>query len=200
MTTNNQRPRWALRVATGGVLAAIATLLRFIEAPLPFFPSFLKLDLSNIPALIGGFALGPFMGGAILLVKNVLYLPASQTGGIGEIADFIISLCLVLPAALVYKYRKSRAGAVWGMAAGAVLMSALGGPLMNYYVLLPLYSQFMPMEQILALAGALNPAVDSVKAYLMYVVAPFNLLKAVVTGGIAYLLYRPLQPVLHKFR
>lgn len=202
MTTlsNNAARRRVHLIATGGVLAAIAAILRYIEMPLPFFPDFLKLDLSNIPALIGGFALGPFAGAAILLIKNLLYLPVTTTGGIGEIADFVVSLTLVLPAALVYKYRKTKAGALWGMALGAVLMSALGGPLMNYYVLLPLYSKFMPIAQILALTQAANPAVNSIWTYILYVVVPFNVLKSVVTGAITFLLYRPLQPILHKFR
>ena len=202
MTTlsNNAARRRVHLIATGGVLAAIAAILRYIEMPLPFFPDFLKLDLSNIPALIGGFALGPFAGAAILLIKNLLYQPVTTTGGIGEIADFVVSLTLVLPAALVYKYRKTKAGALWGMALGAVLMSALGGPLMNYYVLLLLYSKFMPIAQILALTQAANPAVNSIWTYILYVVVPFNVLKSVVTGAITFLLYRPLQPILHKFR
>jgi riboflavin transporter FmnP len=97
-----------LLIVTAGVLAAIATVLRFLEIPLPLLPTFLKLDLSNIPALIGGLALGPVVGTAILLVKNLIYLPFSQTLGVGEVADFVISLTLILPPALFYKYNKTR--------------------------------------------------------------------------------------------
>src|SRR5690349_13280303 len=108
-----------LMIATGGLLAAASVILRFLELSLPFlFPSFLKIDVSNVPALIGAFAMGPFVGAAILLIKNIVYLPFTTTGGVGELADFIVSLTLVLPAALIYRYNKSLKGAVIGMALG----------------------------------------------------------------------------------
>lgn len=199
-TTRSPKSRAVRFVATAGVLAAIASILRYIETPLPFLPSFLKIDFSNIPALIGSFALGPLAGVAILLIKNLLYLPATMTGGIGEIADFVVSLSLVLPAALVYKYRRNRSGALWGMALGTALMSLFGGPLMNYYVLIPLYAKIMPLEAILNMAAAANPAIDSVWAYILYAVVPFNLFKSVVICVITYLLYKPLSPVLHRYK
>ena len=116
------KQRLQLIVITG-VLAAVATVLRFLETSIPLIPTFYKLDLSNIPALLGGFALGPIAGTAILFIKNLIYLPFSQTFGVGEIADFVISIALVLPAALIYKYKKNRRGAILGMASGSFLMS-----------------------------------------------------------------------------
>jgi riboflavin transporter len=189
-----------LFITTSGILAGIASILRYLETPLPLLPTFLKIDFSNIPALIGSFALGPVAGIVILLIKNLLYLPASGTGGVGEIADFICSLALVLPAALIYQKSKNRAGALWGMALGTVLMSFLAGPLMNYYVLIPLYSKFMPIEAILKMAQAANPAVNSLWTYILYAVIPFNLFKSIVICAITYLLYKPLSPILHKYR
>ncbi len=198
--TRTTRSKTLRLVATAGVLAAIATLLRFIETPLPLLPSFLKIDFSNIPALIGGFALGPVAGAAILLIKNLLYLPASTTGGVGEIADFVVSACLVMPAAFIYRRSTKRSGALWGMALGAALMSFLAGPLMNYYVLIPLYSKFMPIDAIIQLAAVANPAIDSVWTYILYAVVPFNLFKSIAICAITYLLYKPLSPILHKYR
>lgn len=203
MTTANTRTARSknLRfIATVGVLAAIASILRYIETPLPLLPAFLKIDFSNIPALIGGFALGPWAGAAILLIKNLLYLPVTQTGGVGELADFICSLTLVLPAALIYQQSRKRSGALWGMALGTLCMSFIGGPAMNYYVLLPLYEKLMPIDAILKMAAAANPAINSVWAYILYAVVPFNLFKSVVICVITYLLYKPLSPVLHKYK
>jgi riboflavin transporter FmnP len=205
MTTPNTDARTARNkkiafITTAGVLAAIASILRYLETPLPLLPAFLKIDFSNIPALIGGFALGPWASVAILLIKNLLYLPATGTGGVGEIADFVVSLTLVLPAAIVYRRSKKRSGAIWGMALGTALMSLLGGPLMNYYVLIPMYAKIMPIDAILQMAALANPAITSVWAYILYAVIPFNLFKSVSICVITYLLYKPLSPILHKYR
>lgn len=187
-------------ITTSGILAAIASILRYIEMPLPFFPSFLKIDFSNIPALIGSFALGPVAGIVVLLIKNLLYLPMSGTGGVGEIADFVVSLTLLLPAVMIYTYSKNRRGALWGMGLGVLVMSLLGGPLMNYYVLIPLYSTFMPIEAIIGMAAAANSAIVDTWTYILYAVVPFNLFKSAVICVITYLLYKPLSPVLHKYK
>lgn len=187
-------------ITTSGILAAAASILRYLETPIPLIPAFLKIDFSNIPAFIGGLALGPEAGIAILLIKNLLYLPASGTGGIGEIADFTISLTLVLPAVFIYLKNKSRKRVLAGMGIGVAVMSFLGGPLMNYFVLLPLYTSFMPWEAILGMAQAANPAITDVRTYLLFAVVPFNLFKSVAICAITYLLYKPLSPILHKYR
>lgn len=200
MTNRTAASRKLLFIVTAGILAAIATILRFIETPLPLLPTFLKLDFSNIPALIGGFSLGPVAGAAILLVKNLIYLPFSQTAGVGEIADFVISLTLILPAALVYRFKKSRKGAVVGMASGSVLMSFIAGPLMNYFVLIPFYAMIMPLDAIIGMAAQVNPGINSVWTYIIYAVVPFNLVKSIVVCLVTGLLYKPLSPILHKYR
>lgn len=187
-------------MAICGILAAIASVLRYLETPLPLLPPFLKIDFSNIPAFIGAYALGPWAGIAILLIKNLLYLPATGTGGVGEIADFVISLTLVLPAILVYSKFKNRKGALWGMALGTAIMSFIAGPLMNYYVLVPIYATFMPIDKIIAWAATANPGITGMGTYILYGVIPFNLFKSVVICAITYLLYKPLSPVLHKYR
>lgn len=186
-TTRTARSRTIRFIVTAGMLAAIASVLRYLEMQTFIFPPFLKIDLSNVPALIGGFALGPWAGAAILLIKNLIYLPATQTGGIGELADFVVSLTLVLPASLIYMKSKNRAGALWGMALGTAIMSILGGPLMNYYVLVPLYTNMFKMT------------ID-IWPYILYSIVPFNLFKSVVICVITYLLYKPLSPVLHKYK
>jgi riboflavin transporter FmnP len=111
-----------------------------------------------------------------------------------------VSLTLVLPAVIVYKRSHKRSGALWGMALGSALMSLLGGPLMNYYVLIPLYQTFMPMDQIIAMAKIANPSIDGIWTLILYAIVPFNLFKSVSICVITYLLYKPLSPVLHKYR
>ncbi len=203
MVNRTAASRKILFIVTAGVLAAISTILRFLETPLPLLPTFLKLDLSNIPALIGGFALGPLAGTAILFVKNLIYLPFSQTMGVGEIADFVISLSLVLPASLIYKYRKNRKGAIAGMASGGALMSLIVGPLMNYFVLIPFYAALFfnsSVEAIINVAAAVNSGITSVWTYILFAVVPFNLIKSIMVCLVTGLLYKPLSPILHKYR
>lgn len=192
-----------LFIVTAGVLAAISTVLRFLETPLPLIPSFLKLDFSNVPALIGGLALGPLAGTAILVVKNLIYLPFSQTLGVGEVADFIVSLSLVLTASLIYKYKKNRKGAVIGMSTGSVIMSFAAGPLMNYFVLIPFYAAVYfgsSVDAIIDLAAVANPGINSLWAYILYAVMPFNVIKCLAICIVTGLLYKPLSPLLHKYR
>ncbi len=203
MTQRSVASRRLLLIVTAGVLAAISTILRFLEVPLPLLPTFLKLDFSNVPALIGGLALGPVAGSAILLVKNLIYLPFSQTLGVGEVADFIISLTLVLTASLFYRYNKSRKGAIVGMATGSAIMSFVAGPLMNYFVLIPFYAAVYfgsSVDAIIQLAATANPGITSLWAYILYAVVPFNIVKCLAVCIITGLLYKPLSPLLHKYR
>ena len=203
MTQRSVASKRLLLIVTAGVLAAISTILRFLEIPLPLLPTFLKLDFSNVPALIGGLALGPVAGSAILLVKNLIYLPFSQTLGVGEFADFIISLTLVLTAALFYKNNKSRKGAIIGMTTGSAIMSFVAGPLMNYFVLIPFYAAVYfgsSVDAIIQLAATANPGIDSLWAYILYAVVPFNIVKCLAVCVVTGLLYKPLSPLLHKYR
>ncbi len=203
MSNRTDASKKILFIVTAGVLAAISTLLRFLETPLPLLPAFLKLDFSNIPALIGGYALGPAAGTAILLVKNLIYLPFSSTMGVGEIADFVISASLVLTASLIYKFDKTRKGAIKGMAIGSAAMSLIVGPMMNYFVLIPFYAWLFfgsSVDAIIAIAAAVNTGINSVWTYILYAVIPFNIVKCLAVCVITGLLYKPLSPMLHKYR
>ncbi|HBQ46315.1 MAG TPA: ECF transporter S component, partial [Ruminococcaceae bacterium] len=116
----NRASRFDIRaVAQVGILGGMAFLLMMVEIPLWFAPGFYKLDLSEIPVLIGGFAIGPLAGVMIELVKVVLYffIHGSSTAGVGDFANFVIGCCMVVPAALIYKRRKTRRTAMLGLAA-----------------------------------------------------------------------------------
>lgn len=179
------------------ILGAISFLIMMIDFPLWFAPSFYELDFSDVPALIGAFSLGPLAGIIIELIKNILNvaLTGSITGGIGEIANFLIGAIFVGTAGIIYKKNKTRKSAIIGMALGTLLMALLGSAL-NYFVLLPLYSKIMPIETILDLAKAVNSIVVDLKTLVIYTVFPFNLLKGFLVSLLTIPLYKRLSKVL----
>lgn len=185
-----------------GMLSAIATVLMLFEIPLPFMaPSFYELDFSEVPVLIGCFAMGPVAGILIELVKILLNLVINGTitAGVGEAANFLIGCAFILPAGMIYKHRKSRKTAIIGMAAGTVTMTILGC-FLNAYVLLPAYASAFgwPLTSIIEMGSAINPVVKSLPTFVILMVAPFNILKGVVVSLITFLLYKYISPILHR--
>lgn len=183
------------RLTVSAMLAAAAAILFFLETAVPLFPVFLKFDFSDLPALIAAFACGPLSGVAVAIVKNLVHLPFTMTGGVGEFANAIVAVAFVLPAGLVYRRDKTKKGAVWGMAAGTLTMTAVSA-VTNYAVLLPFYSLIMPIEAILEACSKTVPAVNSTLTAALYVFAPFTFLKGCVISALAFLLYKPLSPLL----
>lgn len=181
-----------------GMLAAISVVLMLFEIPLPFAPSFYEIDFSEVPVLIGAFAMGPVAGAAIELVKILLNLviTGTDTAGVGELANFIIGCSLCLPAAIVYKRKKTRKGAMIGMAAGTALMVVIGC-LINAYVMLPAYSAAfgLPIDALVQMGTAVNPSITSLSTFVIFAVAPFNLLKAVLVSLIVLLIYKKISPI-----
>ena len=175
------------------ILAAIAFVLFLIQIPIV---AFYKLDLSNIPVLLGAFSMGPIPGMMILALKSLIGLLSSSSAGIGELADFIMGAALVLPAALIYQQNKTRKSAIIGMAVGTLCM-VIAGVLANKYIMLPFYmgAFHMDMDGILRFANVAG--VDSEWKLLLMITGPFNLLKGVVLSVVAGLIYKPLSPILH---
>ncbi len=163
------------------ILSVIAYLLMLVEIPVVFFfPDFLRIDASDVPAILGGFAIGPVAGVAIELVKNLIkFATGSYSGGIGELANFIIGTAWVLPASLLYRRNKTKRTALLGMVLGVVTMLVIGG-LVNYFVLIPLYL----------------PSADA-KSLVLYAIMPFNLFKGIVITVITLLIYKKLSPLIH---
>ena len=182
------------------LLGAVAAVLMQLSIRLPIFPGFLSLDVSDMPAIIGAITTGPLTGLLTLLVKNILdpIIFGTNTGGIGNFADFVMGAALVLPIGLVYKRRKNASGYIIGSAAGIVLLLIVSS-IVNYFILLPLYSEiFIPMETIISIANAINSNINSVPTLILYAMVPFNLLKGSITVALGYGLYRALQPVLKQ--
>ena len=176
------------------ILAAAASILFLIEIPIV---AFYKLDLSNIPVLLGAFSMGPVPGVIILALKSAIGLLHSSSAGVGELADFVMGAALVIPASVIYHRNKNRKNAIIGMAIGTVCM-VIVGVLMNKWVMLPFYmvAFHMDMDGIIKAAGVAG--VDSEWKLLLLVTGPFNLLKGVVLCVVTGLIYKPLSPILHE--
>jgi riboflavin transporter FmnP len=164
----------------------------FFDFPIPFFPAFVRMDFSDLPALIGAFALGPVAGMLIELVKNLIHLTQTQTGGVGELANFLIGSALVLPAGLIYKYNKTRRGALVGMLSGTIVM-AIFAALTNYFILIPFFSIFMPLDAIIEMCAVITPVINSLGKMILFSVVPFNLFKAAVLCFVTSISYKRLS-------
>ncbi|MEG0742989.1 MAG: ECF transporter S component [Clostridia bacterium] len=196
MTNKARKPLFTTReLTTISILAAIAAVLFMLEIPVVLF---YKLDFSNLPVLLGTFAMGPAAGTVILLVKSLLGLLHSTSQGVGELADFLMGIAMVLPAGFIYRRHKTHNTAVLGMAVGAVA-ATIAGVLSNVYLLIPFYgvAYGMPLETIIAMGQSLIPAVDSLWKFVLLITGPFNLLKWVVLSVLGALMYKPLSPILH---
>lgn len=199
-TAVKKEPKVSIRMIVQiGMLAAVAVVLMLFEVPLPFAPSFYKIDFSEVPVLIGCFAMGPAAGAAIELVKILLnfVINGTQTAGVGELANFLIGCAFVIPAGLVYKKNHTRKGALMGMIAGTILMVVVGC-FINAFVLLPVYAAAfgMPMDALVGMGTAVNPHITSLTTFVLFAVAPFNLLKGVLVSLIVFLIYKKISPVL----
>ena len=177
------------------LLSAMAYVLAFVEFPVPLSPSFARMDMSDFPALIGAFAFGPLSGLLIEFVKNTLHLLTTSTGGVGEIANFLIGTSYVVAAGALYKSRKTKKTA-WIACIAASFVMGVAAALANYFILLPLFEIFMPMDQLIASFGAFMPFIHTKLDIVLFNALPFNILKGLVIGGFTMLIYKRLAPVL----
>lgn len=177
------------------LMAVISFIIMFLEFPLPIFPEFLKIDLSDLPALITGLALGPVAGILVELLKNMLHLLRTSTGGVGELANFLVGAALILPASMMYKKKSDIKGFAVSLGLGILLMGVVGG-LANYFILLPFYQNFMPMEAIIGLGSAVNPAIQDTATLILYAIVPFNIVKGFVVTLFAVALYKRVIPLI----
>lgn len=182
-----------------GMLSAVAFLLMFFEFPLTFIaPSFIKLDISDLPAMVGAFTMGSVAGVIISAVKNVLHiaLKGTSTGGVGELSNFIIASVLTGTAGIIYKRDNTFKGAIVGMLFGTVLMT-IAAIISNYFVIFPLYANFMPMEAIINAGKAVNANISSLWDMMIYSLVPFNLIKGFLVSIVTMLIYKKIS---HLFR
>ena len=188
-------------LTVAAMLSAVAFILMFIEFPIPMLiPAFIKMDFSDLPALLGAFALGPVYGVIISFMKNLLHIviKGTSTACVGELSNFILGAIFSAVAGYLYKHHKSRKTAIIGAVAGAVAMAVLSVP-SNYFVVYPAYVQFyhMPLEAILGMYQAILPSANSLIKCLIIFNMPFTLVKGLLDALICMLIYKPLSPILH---
>nr|WP_321501627.1 ECF transporter S component [uncultured Dethiosulfovibrio sp.] len=177
------------------LLSAMAAVLMYIDTALPIFPAFLKLDISDLPALIGTFTFGPGTGVMVEAIKNVIHSISTSTGGVGELANFIMGSALVIPAGIIYRRERTKRGAMKGLATGTVSM-AITAALTNAFMLLPFYSNFIPLDRIIELSSSIIPLITDVPSLVIWGVVPFNILKGTIVSFLTFLLYKRIGEAL----
>ncbi len=182
------------------IMGALGTVLMMIEFALPaIMPSFIKLDFSELPALIASFAYGPAYGILVCLIKNVLHLFFGSTMGIGEMSNFILGAVFVGTAGIIYKKHKSKKGALISCIIASFIMAVIS-VFTNYFVVYPLYVKVlgMTMEQITAMYSAILPAADNLWKALIIFNLPFNAVKGLIDSVLCFVIYKRISPILKK--
>ena len=194
-----RKAMWDTKALTKmALLAAVGFLLQRLDVPLPFLPPWLKMDVAEIPVLLGGFTMGPMAAVIIELVKNALSLPLTKTGGVGEVANFLLGLALVFPASMIYRKKPTRKQAIIGLAIGTLALTVIG-VILNYAVLMPFYINVMfggSAQKLIDFAAAANPNLNSLWMICLFGIAPFNIIKGIFLSVVTLLMYKPLAPFL----
>ena len=188
-----------VRALTGtAMLGAVAAVLMYLEFPIPIMPAFVKLDVSELPALIASFAYGPVSGVLVCLIKNLIKLPSTSTAAVGELFNFVMGALFVGVAGIVYRRNKTRKGAIVGALLGALVMAVVSVPY-NYFIVYPAYVVLyhLPLEAIIGMYQAINPSVDGLLTCLITFNFPFTLFKGLLDAALCFLIYKPLSGVLH---
>ena len=188
-----------VRVLTGtAMLGAVAAVLMYLEFPIPIMPAFVKLDVSELPALIASFAYGPISGILVCLIKNLIKLPSTSTAAVGELFNFVMGALFVGVAGLIYKRNKTRKGAIVGALLGALVMAVVSVPY-NYFIVYPAYvvMYHLPLDAIIGMYQAINPNVNGLLACLLVFNLPFTFVKGALDAVLCFLVYKPLSPILH---
>lgn len=190
----SKRVRYMVSTA---MLSAVSIVLMQLEFAIPLMPSFIKLDVSDLPALLGSFAMGPLYGAAIALLKNLMHLLRTSTGGIGELSNFLIAAAFVVPAGLIYQRKKTKKNALIASIIGA-LASGLLSIVTNYFIVYPFYTNFMPMDAIIGAYQVLPVPYkpQTLIECLTFFNAPFTFFKGMLSVVICFLIYKPLSPII----
>lgn len=173
-----------LKLILLALLGTISLLLFFLNFPLPFLPGYLKIDFSEVPALMAALIFSPIAGVIVEAIKNLLYLVVGGGEPVGVTANFLAGVLFIVPTAVLYHKYKGVKSIVSGLVAGT-LLSAIGMSILNYLIILPVYAWFMGMEEM---------KIESVKWYTAaYFIFPFNIIKGCIVGLLFVPLYFKLQ-------
>jgi riboflavin transporter FmnP len=185
-------------LVTVAILGAIGAILMILNINIPsIMPVFIKLDFADLPAIIASFAFGPTGGLMVCLIKNLLNLIlASNTGGVGELSNFILGCAYVIPAGFIYKKHHNFKGAIIGTLVGSVT-SAFIGYFSNYYVIYPLFTLTgLSMSSIIGMYTLVFPNIDTLWEALLYFNVPFTFIKFLLTSILTFLIYKRISPIL----
>lgn len=182
-------------LAMTAILAAVSSVLMMISFSVPLVPSFLKMDISEMPALIATFSMGPVSGVLVCLIKNLINLPMTTTGGVGELANFLLGVAFVVPAGVIYHFVKNRKGALIASLSGCIAMSLISVPI-NYFLTYPVYAQFMPLEVIIGMYQAILPSVDGLLSCLLIFNVPFTFVRGLLDAVLTFLIYKRISPLI----
>lgn len=189
------------KTAMIGMFSAIAAILMLFELPMPFAPFFYKLDFSELPALIAAFAFGPAAGVLVEFCKIVLKLlfKSTSTAFVGELANFAVGCSFILPASVIYLFRKSKKTAVIGCVSGTIILTVFGTAF-NAVYLLPKFAQLygMPLEALIGMGTEINAAITDITSFVCFAVAPLNLIKGTSVSVVTLLVYKSLSPILKE--
>ena len=183
-----------------GVFTALSYLLYLVKFPLPFFPSFLEIQFSNIPLILGGFVLGPVGGIIIAVIRFLFKLLSSHTQFIGELIDLLVSLCVVVTTSLIYQHHKNKKGGIISLIFGTVVW-ILVACVVNAYIAIPLYSKAFGIDAVISLiAQAIKNITEEnfLKYYILYAVIPFNLVLAIIVNLVTFLVYKRISLLFKK--
>lgn len=179
------------------LFAALATIIMYFEFPLPFMPPFLKVDLSGVVILMAAFMLGCPRAVMINAVKDLIHLMSTSTGGVGELADFLVISLFAVVAGAIYNKYKDKKHAVIGLAFATASMT-VAGALANKFMLIPFFSTVMPIDAIVSACAKINPLIGDINTYVIFGAAPFNLIKALLISVLTWLLYKRVSNIIHK--
>ena len=187
------------------LLSALSFALMYLdEIFLPFtsfiFPSFLKLDFADVPALVAGFAMGPVAGVFVALIRNVIYfMTKSSTAGVGSAANFLTAISLIIPATIIYHRIKTRNGALIGMLIGTLSMTVVMA-VTNYYIFIPLFAAVggYPLSAVVDAGTALNSSIVDLRTFVIFATAPFNLVKGIAVSLVTFVIYKHIARVFKR--
>lgn len=183
-----------------GMLSGVGVVLMLLDFPLPIFPTFLKMDVSDVPAIIGTFAMGTWAGIAIEFIKNLLKIViGSKTSGVGELANFLVGIAYVIPLGLICKWQVNRKKVLLACLMATISMAIIGG-ILNFYIFIPLYARVLgrSVDFFIDSAAKVNSGITSLRTLIVYAIVPFNLLKGIVMSVVGFGLFKVLQPLFRK--
>ena len=203
-TQNRPASRKAIYFITiTGILTAVAAVLQYLEFPVPIMPGFVKLDFSDLPAILATFLVSPVSGLLVCLLKNVIHIAVTQSAGVGELCNFLLGAAMVIPAWLVYRVKQTKLTALVAMIVGS-LVTAVISVFVNYYITYPFYQNafHMPIDAIISayneLPGGIGSGVADLWTALILFNAPFTFVKFLLDSIVVFFIYKPLSKAVRK--